>query len=119
MGLFDWVIDQLREHNAIEEAAEEGYNTAMDMCGNDGQVSVIDMTGVDAFHDAAEAAATNGDAARVLVSACPYPEAVHEILDEAAAVIEGIISDATDGILGNDDGDADEEGDDGEELFDL
>ena len=61
----------------------EGYDTAISMCGNDGQVSIIEMT-EPGFNEAALEAMYQGDPLGPLVSACPYPEAVGEILEEAA-----------------------------------
>lgn len=87
-------FDALAGALIVEAAAEAGYENALAMCGNDGQVSVIEMTGFDAFLAAAEAiAAEQGDPSQILRAACPYPEAVGQILDESAGVMEEIISD--------------------------
>lgn len=92
----DLMAGELAERGAIDEAADAGYNLAMDMCGNDGQVSIIDMTGYDAFYECAESAAeaNRGDGYDILLAACPYPEAVTEILFEAAITIFDIVNEA-------------------------
>lgn len=95
-GLIESVLGASAEEAAISEAADTGYDTAMNMCGNDGQVSIIDMTGYDAFYEAAEqmAMAHSDEALGIVVSACPYPEAVTEILEESVAVMIEIIAEA-------------------------
>lgn len=130
MGLFDkfwdWAIDELEERGAIDEAAEAGYDTAIDGCGNEGQVSIIEMTGFDAFHEAAEEAASDGSGPyEILMGACPYPEAVSFILGDAAAAIIDVINAATGELLSEDDSEDDEYDDgmddafgDGEGFFD-
>lgn len=110
---WEWMIGELMDMGVIEEAAEMGYEVAMDMCGNEGQISVIEMTGESAFYEAAEAAATAGGGTyEILVAACPYPEAVDQILQEAAATILDHINEGVDEYLSE--GDADEEGDSGD-----
>lgn len=116
--LFGWLVDLYTEAGAVDEAAETAYEAAIDMCGNDGQVSVIEMTGDGAFYDAAEEAAGEGDPYAVLMAACPYPEAVGEILAEAAAIIEDIIGDAGDWLF-DDSGDDDFDEGSGEGEFDF
>lgn len=106
---------RLAERGAIDEAADAGYNLAMDMCGNDGQVSVIDMTGYDAFYECAESAAeaNRGDGYEILLSACPYPEAVTEILFEAAIAIFDIVNETASEIY---EGDMEKLGEDEDEV---
>lgn len=66
------------------DAADEAFSMALDLCGNEGQVSVIEMTGMEAFIEAARAAWHENDPFTVLLEACPYPEAVTLILEEVA-----------------------------------
>lgn len=66
------------------DAADEAFHMALDMAGNEGQVSVIEMTGMETFVEAARAAWHGNDPLVVLFEACPYPEAVHIILEEVA-----------------------------------
>lgn len=114
-GWLEWAIGELADIGVIEEAAETGYGTALDMCANEGQVSVIDMTGYDAFESAASAAAEGGDGLNVLMSACPYPEAVGIILEECYGIMEEIINEGIEGLL-LDEGDG--EGEEFEEEMD-
>lgn len=95
--------ERLADAGVIEDAAEAGFDVALSMCGNNGQISIIEQT-EPYFHEAAEAAAQDKPAIVPLVLGCPYPNAVSEILREAADVIESIIADGQDEFM-VDDGD--------------
>lgn len=71
----------------LEMVADEAFMMALDMCGNSGQVSIIERTGYQAFYEAVREALGDGDPFDVLMSACPHPEAVGEILEEVAGYI--------------------------------
>lgn len=109
LDLLSWAWDVGIAGGAIDEAADEGYNTAVDMCGNEGQVSIIDMTGYDSFVAAAEAAYNNADGLGILISACPYPDVVGDILAESYGVIEEYIAEVQNDLF--DDGGEGEETD--------
>lgn len=116
-GFLEWAVGELADLGIIEEAAESGYDTAMSMCGNEGQVSVIDMTGFEAFVEAAEAAADERNGLDVLISACPYPDAVSIILEESYSVIEDIVGGGLEALLGGeDDGEGEEFEESGEDF---
>lgn len=68
----------------LERVADESFSIAISMCGNSGQVSIIERTGYQAFYEAVVDAMEGGDPHGVLVDACPYPDAVELILEEAA-----------------------------------
>ena len=78
-----------------------GYNTAVDMCGNNGQVAVIDLTGYDAFHAAAELCYNGEDGLGHLMMVCPYPDAVGMILEESYGVIEEYIAEVQEDLFGD------------------
>lgn len=75
----------------IEGIASLAFHTAVDLCGNEGQVSIIDQMGLDAFYEACFEAINEGDAVDALMGLCPYPDAVGEILEEAGGVINDIL----------------------------
>lgn len=81
----------VEDAQTVVDAADEAYYTAFEMCGNNGQVSIIEMTTYDGFHHAAAEIMTDGMGDMVLYSYCPYPEAVGEILDEALQLMTDII----------------------------
>lgn len=107
LNILSWAWDKGIAAGIIDEAADEGYNTAIDMCGNEGQVAIIDMTGYDAFVSAAEAAYNDDDGLGILISACPHPDAVGEILEESYGVIQEYISEVNNDMFG-DDGESEE-----------
>lgn len=78
------------ESTVAPEAAEAGYATALSMCGNNGQQTIIEQMGYESFLSVAEEIEKSGDGD--LSMYCSHPEAVTEILDEAQAVMEEIIS---------------------------
>ena len=82
------------------EAAEMGFDLALSMCGNPGQVSVIEQTGFDAFYEGARDVLEGGDSSGAIYAACPYPDAVGEILDAAAEEINGFMEEALGGAFG-------------------
>lgn len=94
MSLRRWIGGQLWNVVAaqyfIEEAAVAGFDEAISMCGNNGQIAIIEGMEWD-FHNAAEYAAAGGDVAEYLMDVCPYPDAVSEILETAGAWINAII----------------------------
>lgn len=71
----------------VEGLIGEAFQSAMDMCGNEGQISIIEGM-EDVFRDAGWAAAAGQDALSVLASGCFYPEAVMDILSEAAGILD-------------------------------
>lgn len=81
--------------------AEESYYLALSMVGNMGQLSIIEMMGVDTFLDAAEEAYNEGDPEGLLVSECPHPEAVGEILLEVAQYLIDMAEDYRDENAGS------------------
>lgn len=91
---------------------------AIDMCGNDGQISVIERT-EDGYHRAAESAlAGSGSAEMTLRAYCPYPEAVSEILGETAQVIEDMCEEIRgDALYAGEWDEGEFEGDEEEEEF--
>lgn len=82
------------------EAAEMGFEMALDMCGNLGQVSVIEQTGFDAFYQGAMNVVEGGESSSALYAACPYPDAVGEILDEVSMEMDDYIQNALGGLSG-------------------
>lgn len=80
--LVEQVLQKAIEQIIIQEVAEAGYAKALDMCGNNGQRSIIELTGYEAFEQAVRAHADDMDGRLVLTMAAPHPEAVVEILDE-------------------------------------
>lgn len=72
-------------------AAGYAYDTALSMCGNEGQVTIIEMMGYQAFLDAAFFALEGEDAVATLEGLASHPEAVTEILEEAGTIINDIM----------------------------
>jgi hypothetical protein len=56
-----------------EEAASIGYETALDMCVNNGQVSVVESIGWDGYFEA-----LTSESIEVLFEAASHPEAIDE-----------------------------------------
>lgn len=71
----------------VEGLAGDAYESALDSCGNEGQISIIESMSHDAFLAAAQAAAQGADPYSMLADACPYPDAVSEILEAAADIL--------------------------------
>lgn len=76
---------------SVNTAAGYAYDTALTMCGNEGQVSIIEQMGFGAFKEAAEYALGGDDAVDVLEGLCSHPEAVSEILAEAGQIINDVM----------------------------
>lgn len=75
----------------IDDAASAAMDAGYDMCGNEGQTSIMESV-EGAVEDAALAAAEGGDPYNILLSAASYPEAVGDILAEMAGIIEEVIA---------------------------
>ena len=74
------------------------YSMAISMCGNAGQVAIIESMGVSAFSEAGTAHNDGGDAGDTLIFLCPYPEAVEDILGEVGGEMADDIENQWDSI---------------------
>lgn len=100
---------------ALTDAMYESFYIALDMCGNEGQASIIESMGIDAFRGATVEAFEGGDAVDSLMGYASHPEAVEQILEEAGSYINDVVGDAL-----SDHGDEGEsEGEEGEEEGDY
>lgn len=98
--LGELIAQEFNEWAAAEEAAETAYDAALSLCGNPGQISIIEMT-EEAFYEAAEHIAEAYDQSEsmgaleegygILVAGCPHPDAVIIILQIAARVMRAVI----------------------------
>lgn len=71
----------------------ESFYIALDMCGNEGQASIIEAMGLGAFMGATVDALEGGDAIDSLMGYASHPEAVEQILEEAGTFINDAVSD--------------------------
>ena len=81
-------------YDSAPVVAEDAYNMAMDMTVNNGQAAIVEMMYGD-FYAAAEISASEYSdlsAADYLLFACPHPEAVGEIMQEAGQYIDDTMS---------------------------
>lgn len=88
--LMDLLGDVVDLYGSVDEAAEAGYETALDMCGNAGQYSIIEQMGIGPFQDAAESMITGAgsyEGFQILMSEASHPDAVVVILSRAARII--------------------------------
>lgn len=74
-----------------EGIADEAFNMAFEMCGNEGQVSIIERTTWGAFIEAVVDAIQKYPAHESLYFNCPHPEAVGQILDDCAQFIQDTV----------------------------
>ena len=96
----------------FEMTADQAFMVALAMCGNAGQVSIIEQTGYQAFYEAVDAAYSLNYPLDILVSACPYPEVVGEILETVAEGIWEAAMEAYAEFFGSDADEGDFEGGD-------
>jgi hypothetical protein len=105
MGIFSAIKQGFDIADALQEfmdMAGASFDLALDMCGTEGQMAIIEGMGDEVFMNAAMGAFSGDDPEGILVGACSHPEAVGEILSEAASMIDEAASDLRE-ALGEDD----------------
>ncbi len=63
------------------------YGTALNLCGNSGQRTIIENIGLFGYEEATIAALEGDDAIGVLSSIASHPDAVGDILEESGGMI--------------------------------
>ena len=94
MGIISKGADIAEALEEVQAAGAEAFDSALGMCGNNGQIAIIEGM-ADAFEDAAMEAFIHGsDAASTLNGAADHDDAVSQILDEVGGDINDAANEA-------------------------